>query len=217
MQKQSNNDDDEWIRRKTSWAEGGLVLFGEYCEQLEQALGWWMPVDAPRLSIIDEKTKKDRFEPWRIIGTESSYTIKISTSRSNQVPDPAFSEELGGDSAQGSGKEPGENPEENTTPTTKSPRRFLSIEVNDGLEQVYARHIFHAFISAAAANMDAPIDDHSDMETIGSIIPGEWNNLRLRGKNLTRLAGAIRDSGLMDLNQAYLTLIPPTACQGKTR
>ncbi|KAH6956200.1 hypothetical protein DER45DRAFT_566303 [Fusarium avenaceum] len=205
MQRQSKNDDDEWIRKKTSLAEGGLVLFGEYCKQLEQALEWWMPVDAPKLSTIDKKTKEVRFESWRVIGRESSYTTRISLPRSKYVLDGAFSEEAGGKSAQG----PRKDPEEDTTATTKSPSQFLSIEVNDGLEQMYARHIFHAFTSAAAAKMDGPIDHHSDMETTGSLIPGEWSNLRLRGKNLTRLAGAIRDSGLMDLNQAYLTLIPP--------
>ncbi|KAH7236545.1 hypothetical protein BKA59DRAFT_549235 [Fusarium tricinctum] len=192
IQRPSKNDDDEWIRKKTSWDEGGLVIFGEYCKQLEQALEWWMPVDAPKVSTIDKKTKEIRFESWRVIGTESSYATQISASRSNQAPE-----------------ESGEEPVEDTTPATKSPRQFLSIEVNDGLEQVYARHIFHSFISAAAAKMDSPIDDHSDMETTSNIIPGEWSNLRFRGKNLTRLAGAIRDSGLMDLNQAYLTLIPP--------
>ncbi|KAI6774838.1 hypothetical protein HG530_001596 [Fusarium avenaceum] len=208
IQTQSKNDDDEWIRRRTSWAEGGLVLFGEYREQLEQALGWWMPADAPKLSIIDEKTK-DGFDPWRIIGTESPYTIKPSTSRSNPVRDPAFGEEAGGSSAQGSVDEPEREPEQDSTSATKSSRQFLSIEVDDGLEHVYARHIFHAFISAAAAKMNSSIDDHSDMETVSNIIPGEWRNLRLRGKNLSRLAGAIRDSGLMGLNQAYLTIIPP--------
>ncbi|KAF5541712.1 ankyrin repeat [Fusarium napiforme] len=57
--------------------------------------------------------------------------------------------------------------------------------------------------------MEAPIDRHSEMEAVGTIIPGEWNNIRLRGTGLARLAGGIRSSGLMDLNHAYLTLIPP--------
>ncbi|KIL86203.1 hypothetical protein FAVG1_10600 [Fusarium avenaceum] len=211
MKTRRKNDDDEWIRRKTSWAGGGLVLFGEYREQLEQVLELWMPADAPKLLTIDKKTKEDRFESWRVIGRETSYTTQASPPRSNQVLDAPFSEETESQSAQGSGEES----REDSAPATKSPRHLLSIEVNDGLEQVYARHIFHAFISAAAAKMDGPIDDQPDMEVLSSVIPGEWSNLRLPGKNLTKLAGVIRDSGLMDLNQAYLTLIPPLYANGR--
>ncbi|RFN48856.1 ankyrin repeat protein [Fusarium flagelliforme] len=167
-------DDDGWFRNKALRAGGGLVLFGERSHQLARAFQWWMAVDAPKPSVIDEIKMGDWFERWRVIGSKDS--DKVDKDPATRIP---------------------------------CPKEFFSTESNDSLEQLYARHIFHAFVSAAAAKMDKPIDDHSELEKMSTFIPGEWDNLRLRGPNLNKLAGAIHDSGLMDLNQAYLTLIPP--------
>ncbi|KAG5759399.1 hypothetical protein H9Q72_012477 [Fusarium xylarioides] len=190
-------DDDEWFRKRSSQTRGGLILLGEHTQALKQAFDWWLPADAPEPEEIKESQIRERYcEAWRVVGTrfcEGHYKSPL-TEYSDE-------EEENGQTDSDESDEFGNEDDDMAT--------ILCIQSNDVLERLFARHIFHAFLWTAVSKMEAPIDRHSEMEAVGTIILGKWNNIRLRGTGLARLAGAIRSSGLMDLNHAYLTLIPP--------
>ncbi|RKL50679.1 hypothetical protein BFJ72_g132 [Fusarium proliferatum] len=199
-------DDDEWYRKKSSQTRGGLVLLGERTKYLEQAFEWWLPADAPKPLEINESEIKEQYEEaWRVVGTkfrEGYYKSSLTESSDEE-------EEREQTNVGDSDEVDDEDEESSFDSQTVKPATFFSISSNDSLEHLFARHIFHAFVWAAVSRMEAPIDQRSEMEVAGTVIPGEWNNIRLRGTILARLVGSIGRSGLMDLNQAYLTLIPP--------
>ncbi|KAF4953349.1 hypothetical protein FGADI_6115 [Fusarium gaditjirri] len=202
-------DDDGWFRKRSSQTRGGLVLLGEHTKPLKQAFEWWLPADAPKpLEIKESEIKEQYHEAWRVVGTrfrEGYYKSPFNRSSDKKKER--------NQANRGDSSEPGDEDEEafaeTSAPPIRDPATLLSIQSNDTLEQLFARHIFHAFVWEAISKMKAPIDQHSELESVGTVIPGEWNNIRVRGTNLARLAGSIRSSGLMDLNQAYITLLPP--------
>ncbi|SCN86299.1 uncharacterized protein FFB20_07600 [Fusarium fujikuroi] len=210
------DDDDEWYRKRSSQTRGGLVLLGEHTESLKQAFEWWLPADAPKPLEIEESEIKEQYdETWRIVGTkfrEGYYMPPLTESsekeEEREQANSSDSDELD-DEDDDDGDDDDDSSDEISAPSTLGRAIFFYIESNDTLEQLFARHIFHAFVWAAASQMKAPIDQHSEMEVVGTVIPGEWNNIRFRGTSLARLVGSIRSSGLMDLNQAFITLIPP--------
>ncbi|KAF5712779.1 ankyrin repeat [Fusarium mundagurra] len=230
-EKSKIGDDDEWFRKRSSQIRGGLILLGEHTQALKLAFDWWLPTDAPKPEEIEDSQIGERYgEAWRVVGTkycEGHYVSPIAEySDKGEEYGQANSDGLDEfeheedeehcEQAHDSGEfESGDEDEDEETsagglaPPTHSPANFFCIQSNDTLEQLFARHIFQAFLWASVPKMKAPIDQHSEMEAVGTVIPGEWNNIRLRGTGLARLAGSIRSSGLMDLNHSYLTLIPP--------
>ncbi|KAF5653881.1 ankyrin repeat [Fusarium sp. NRRL 25303] len=199
-------DNDEWYRKRSSQTRGGLILLGERTKYLEQAFEWWLPADAPKPLEINESEITEQYEEaWRVVGTKfrEGYYKSSLTESSDEEEDREQTNVGDFDEVDD------EDEESSFDSQTVKPATFFSISSNDSLEHLFARHIFHAFVWAAVSRMKAPIDQRSEMEVAGTVIPGEWNNIRLRGTILARLAGSIRSSGLMDLNQAYLTLIPP--------
>ncbi|KAF5648445.1 ankyrin repeat [Fusarium tjaetaba] len=175
-------DDDEWFRKRSSQIRGGLILLEEHTQALKQAFDWWLPTDAPKLEEIEDSQIQERYsEAWRVVGTKLCEGHYKSPTAEHSDEEEEEQHDHANDSV---GSESGDKGE-------------------------CWGHIFHAFLWAAVSKMKAPIDEQSEMEALGSVIPGEWNNIRLRGTGLARLAGSIRSSGLMDLNHAYLTLVPP--------
>ncbi|KAF5236308.1 hypothetical protein FAUST_6656 [Fusarium austroamericanum] len=179
-------DSDEWFRKKGSETGGGLILLGQQTDELRRSIKWWMPTDWSKDLLVEDNRSLSSTSSWRTIGTKrSDFSKRIAAVKPCSPP----------------------------SPTQDS--SFLVVQSHETLQNLYARHIFSSFTWAAALQMDKAIDNHSELESSNVSRIQDWSHLHLSCNGLSKLARAIQDSGLMDLHDAYLALIPPLHSQSR--
>ncbi|KAF0638598.1 hypothetical protein FPSE5266_10546 [Fusarium pseudograminearum] len=188
-------EDDAWLRKASSQAVGGLIQLGQLTDELDRALRWWMPADAPKLWEIQQSYAD--IEPWRVVGTRRSDDSNKNSAAHQHQPSTETT------------------PMETNVEQDSNQLKCLQLVSHDSLEKLYAKHIFHAFIWAAIDKMSQPIDECSVMELVRASDSREWSNFRLHGDNLSKLAQVIQKSGLGDLHYAYFAIVPPLHSQSK--
>ncbi|QPC73221.1 hypothetical protein HYE68_003973 [Fusarium pseudograminearum] len=188
-------EDDAWLRKASLQAVGGLIQLGQLTDELARALRWWMPAGAPKL--WETQQSRDDIEPWRVVGTQRSYDSKHNSAAHQRQPSSETT------------------PMETNVKPESDQFKCLQLVSHDSLEKLYAKHIFHAFLWAAAEKMNKPIDECSEMELLNTSDSREWSNFCLHGENLSKLAQAIQKIDLGDLHYAYLAIIPPLHSHSK--
>ncbi|ESU17512.1 hypothetical protein FGSG_11207 [Fusarium graminearum PH-1] len=179
-------DSDEWFRKKGSETGGGLILLGQQTDELRRSIKWWMPTDWSKDLLVEDNCSLSSTSSWRTIGTKrSDFSKRIAAAKPCSPP----------------------------SPTQDSV--FLAVQSHETLQNLYARHIFSSFTWAAALQMDKAIENHSELESSNVSHIQDWSHLHLSCNGLSKLARAIQDSGLMDLHDAYLSLIPPLHSQSR--
>ncbi|KAH7187517.1 hypothetical protein BKA60DRAFT_687031 [Fusarium oxysporum] len=201
-------DNDAWFRKKSSETRGGLVLIGQQTNELGRCLKWWMPTDwSYQVSIENDETLAN-WDLWRVLGAKrtgyskgeaATRSLKNSISNSN-LENNSSSEDPSDDSSRSSSR---------SSLSSDQVLSFLAIQSHESLESLYAKHIFYAFIWAAVERMDKAIHYHPELDSSSPVDSGDWSTLRLQCTSLSKLARSIQTSGLMDLHNSYLVLIPP--------
>ncbi|KAM0199700.1 hypothetical protein ACHAQI_011954, partial [Fusarium lateritium] len=200
----SQMDNDEWFRKKSSDARGGLVLIGQQTDELTRHLKWWMPTDWSAKFSIENYESLANWDSWRVVGSKGT---DYSHSSSDGPPyallrhlfddlDNHLSDECHFDSF-----------ERNST--EERALNFLAIQSHESLKRLYAQHIFYAFVWAAVKRMDSAVRYHPQLDLSSPLDTKDWDTLRLHCTDLSKLPRAIQSSGLMDLHSGFHALIPP--------
>ncbi|KAF4449004.1 ankyrin repeat protein [Fusarium austroafricanum] len=207
-------DNDSWFRKKSSEIRGGLVLISQQTDELTRCLKWWMPTDWSKEFSIENDETLASWNLWRVVGDKRGDHSKSKTdtrskknSSSNSVSDDLFEV-----SDYDSDSDPDQDSSRGSSRTSSPPNgvpNFLALQSHESLERLYAKHIFYSFIWAAVEKMDKAVQYHPELDSTSPLDTQDWDSLRLQCTGLSKLARAIQTSGLMELHDSYLALIPP--------
>lgn len=96
---------------------------------------------------------------------------------------------------------------------------YLAVELYSPLPTFFARHIFSAFMWAAAKTMNTCIPASTDVRPTaeGNDVSGDSQGQSFTQHNahLSKTAQDIRNTGLGTLDDIYLALIPPLSAKNK--
>lgn len=225
-------DNDAWFRKKSSETRGGLVLIGQQTDELSRFLKWWMPTDWSAKFSIENNESLANWDLWRVVGSkgtdypDSANASATSPLENSSCDDSEESDDLSnhlsyescygslsrsssGSSSRSSSKHSSSSGSSKRSSTEDRALTFLAIQSHESLERLYAQHIFFAFLWAAIKNMHGTVRYHPELDLSSPLDTRDWTSLRLQCTDLSKLAGAIQTSGLMDLHSAFHTLIPP--------
>ncbi|CAH0055787.1 unnamed protein product, partial [Clonostachys solani] len=196
------SEDDARFRAKRSPAKRSLRLLGSYTQRLRRHLQLLMPDGAARVIKVQMTAQLDdssriQVEPHRVVGSGYSAThhpVGYRIWKSSPTPP---KDKLD--------KHVGEGEARNV---------FLATESHDPLNLLYAQDMFSAFMWAVAKTLTHPIEG-ADIQPNDTRGVDAWRSFTLRIDSLSKMAREIQSTGLGNLEDVYLSIIPPLSVEHK--
>lgn len=225
-----NREDDARLRMDESNGELGIRLLGSYTAALHQDLRWWIPKDLLRIFEVQEHEQSqqpqepqehvyhqdDNQEPFfeiethRVIGY-GQQNVCLQDARDeikkNQNSFHFSRKDLPEDATDEDDSEIAEDAGTNTV---------LATEAYSSMPMLFSQHIFSAFMYAVAgmSKKTKLFQDAADLQPNTS---GDrtWKFFTLRNATLSTMVSEIESSGLGNLADIYLSVIPPLSEKNK--
>ncbi|KAH9233990.1 hypothetical protein K456DRAFT_326127 [Colletotrichum gloeosporioides 23] len=225
-----NREDDARLRMEESNREQGLRLLGLHTAALRQDLRWWVPKDLLRIFGIQEHEQREEpqepqeqgyhqkndqgndseLETHRVIGYGRRKVCRQETRKGtgkNQTSIRFSRKHLPEEATDDDDDEVVENVGTNTVLATEA---YSSVSIR------FAQHIFSAFMYAIAST-NGKNGLFRDVANIQPNTSGDstWKSFTLRNATLSAMVREIEGSGLGNLADIYLSVIPPLSEKNK--
>jgi len=211
-EKESGND---WLRKDKSLKRKIIGLLGPgKSEALSRDIKWWVGEiirgdDKPKSNDGNNAQRSSGFTgPVGFVGVKSNDNGPANDRPDNETSGNYRLVQKRNNSAT----------EDNSNIAFIDP---LTVVSNVSLESSLAQHIFSSFMWAIGNEIAASKLDNKDETSIarGDLFrmddPKTLLSLGLENKVLTRIANAIQQTGLGNLQEAYICIIPPLSCSRK--
>ncbi|KAI5776322.1 hypothetical protein EDC01DRAFT_625499, partial [Geopyxis carbonaria] len=209
--------DEDWLRSgKSSLKLQSLRFLGPNSAKLRRDLQWWTPVGKSTLCEVQEHyldsgnddqsaEYSNIFDIRRVIGFSTVECLRPNPDK--ELP--------------------------NVIPT-KVKCKYSEIALNDwdvhsqshssgplakisttSLPHLYAQHIFSGFMWAVSFKTKQ-LDGHTSANQTDVLNPStSWKSLKLENATLTKMLQVVKETGLGNLEDAYLSIIPPLSINEK--
>lgn len=216
-----SREDDARLRMEESNGELGLRLLGSYTAALHRDLQWWVPKDLLRIFEVREHEQSQEpqehqfhqddnqehffeMETHRVIGYGQQKVCLQDTRdeiKKNQNSFQFSRKDLPEDTTD---EDDDEISEDTVTDTVLATESYSSMPV------LFAQHIFSAFMYAVSG-MSKSTKLFQDAADVQPNTSGDrtWKSFTLRNATLSAMISEIESSGLGNLADIYLSVIPP--------
>lgn len=206
-----NADEDAWLRSKgPSSLMQSLRLLGPDSLALRRDLAWWVPHDAGTiLHVREDRESGMTMCHHRVVGRGTRIMNEAISNMSQRRDQDQHGEQfrqhlIRYTTTEQVSFDPSADDETDVRQDTS-----LAVLSSDLLPLLYAQDLFSSFVWAVASSIDEPIKGGTDIMPDTSMNENGWQSLTLRNKLISKLAQDVHSTGLGDLGQIYLSIIPP--------
>lgn len=228
--------DDKLLRVKGSPSRPGLRVLGSYTESLHRDLSWWMPSETARIKRLSRLTNLPERgittdatckENYRVVGLGGSeidrrqfgveelpeFTVNMERRKDDKMD---VSEFYWFSSIY---ERRGEEKTQKTSPGIEgnnSSHDVLVAEFHGPLKLLYAQDIFSSYFRAAVMTLKQPLEGPVETRPKHEAkADTNWKSFALHNDQLLKLAKNIEDTGLGNLSDVYLSIIPALSVENK--
>ncbi|KAH0561959.1 hypothetical protein GP486_003336 [Trichoglossum hirsutum] len=191
----STEREDKWLRVEGVYKKRGMRLIDRYTRTLHRDLMWWMTGELDRIKVVRATSLRDgghtEIDRHRVVG----YGSRIADSKEPQL----------------AAYETRELPKLNDSSIHMQEDEILAAVLDIPLNLLFAQEMFSAFMQVVAKKLEGPITGEVTVRPAQTTdISGAtaWQYFTLQNPVLLNLAQNIQNTGLGNIEDVYLSIIP---------